>query len=95
MEMELPPVYDGNVLICLIMSLKSASDGSTTNTPEFNLSECFKLAQNFPHLKRSSMFLITIVSASRYTTAQHTHVCMTNQKSQGLVINIIKVEFYN
>lgn len=38
-------------------------------TPEFNLSECFKLAQNFPHLKRSSTLWTTIVSASRYTTA--------------------------
>jgi hypothetical protein len=52
------------------MSLKRAVDGSTTITPEFNLSECFKLAQNFPHLKSSSIFLTTIVSASRYTTAR-------------------------
>ncbi|KAJ0883600.1 hypothetical protein HanPSC8_Chr10g0423481 [Helianthus annuus] len=51
------------------MSLKCSSDGSTTITPEFSLSECFKLAQNFPHLNKTSMFLITIVSASRYTTA--------------------------
>jgi hypothetical protein len=51
------------------MLLKTVSDGSTTMTPEFNLSECFRLAQNFAHLKRSSMLLTTIVSASRYTTA--------------------------
>lgn len=51
------------------MSLKTVRDGSTTMTPEFSLSECFKLAQNFPHLKRSSILWTTIVSASRYTTA--------------------------
>lgn len=65
----IPPVYENNVVTLLIMSLKSFSDGSTTITPELSLSECFKLAQNFPHLNRISMFLTMIVSASRYTTA--------------------------
>lgn len=63
-------MYEGKVLTLLIMSLNTVSDGSTTMTPEFSLSECFKLAQNFPHLKRSSIFFTTIVSASRYTTAE-------------------------
>lgn len=70
----------------LIMSLNIVSDGSSTITPEFSLSECFKLAQNFPHLNKSSMLFTTTVSASRYTTAKLNFKNQTVKRHAKLVL---------
>lgn len=61
-------------------------------TPEFNLSECFRFAQNFPHLNRSSMLLTTIVSASRYTTAQMVYQECINNSNKTSATSMISKE---